>query len=97
MPFQYHCSTILDFFFNQWRKTAEKVDYIDAFEVDKWKSMTSANKAQHTLSNCIGCYTLFSDRQMTFPLKPRFIPENTVQLTGETERIAAQRLIRCKQ
>ena len=52
------------------------------------------NKAQHTFSDCIGCYTLFYSHHMAFPLKPYFILENTVQLTGETEKIAAQRLIR---
>ena len=42
----------------------------------------------------MACYALFGDHQMTFPLKPYFIPENTVQLTDKTEKIAAQQLIR---
>ena len=57
--------------------------------------MTLADKAQHTLSNCMACYALFGDHQMTFPLKPYFIPENTVQVqfTDKTGKIAAQQLI----
>lgn len=46
------------------------------------------------LSTCIACYMNHGNIQQYFPLKPAYIPESIVEVIGDHEKLAAQRLVR---
>ena len=50
------------------------------FSLEKWLALPLAEKNNHTLSNCVGCYEKHKEQQHFFPLKPFYEPKPVVVL-----------------
>ena len=54
--------------------------YLSTFSLEKWLALPLAEKNNHTLSNCVGCYEKHKEQQHFFPLKPFYEPKPVVVL-----------------
>ena len=75
------CLNILDVFSQNWNGATHKEQYIQAFTLSNWKSLSSEQQLLHTLSYCTACYTESGPLQQSFPLKPVYVPESTITIT----------------
>ena len=92
--FQVKCINILDAFSKNCNHATDKEQYLQAFTLSNWKSLSSKQRSSHTLSNCIACYTESEPLQESFPLKPLYIPENSITITRGPEKLAARKVLR---
>ena len=70
--FERHFDKIKEAFLYRFYSSAHKEMYVNAFSSAKWKALPASQKANHSLSNCVGCATQFEQLQELFPLKPVF-------------------------
>ena len=50
------------------------MEYVRTFSTENWKSLTDAQKAEHTLAECKACYLQHGQLQEHFPGKPVYTP-----------------------
>lgn len=59
------------------RKSAEKKEYLKTFSLKKWKKLSEERKNEHKLSNCRGCAVRYAAIQAFFPVKSQFLKART--------------------
>ena len=77
---------IISAFSKRWESQDLRKEYMTTLSIATWKAMTPEEREEHTLSECKQCYTLYPHLQLTFPLKPVFIPPLQQSLQDEIKR-----------
>ena len=86
-------SRILVSTFNKWLKSDDKPKYIEHFSHKAWSTLSLAQKAAHTVTNCKACEVYHNTTQSLFPLKCTNIKRARLVQDAENE-IAAKRYVR---
>ena len=74
------CETTLHFFSKKWHPHSSRQEYINNFSITKWNELSTTAKESHKLSNCDGCYNLYSSLQHAYPGKPFYESQVVVSL-----------------
>lgn len=84
-PFDRDSAKILDGFQSKFRNEIgySRESYLQEFSLMKWSNLTSSEKQQHTMSNCMRCFQLAKDHQHYFPLKPVYEPQPVIAVNKD--------------
>lgn len=71
--FEVRCGAVLDSFKARWKSQCKREEYLMTFTTKRWRKLTAAEKAAHSLQNCMACAVQHADLQHAFP-GPTFTP-----------------------
>lgn len=82
--FDRDCSKIVDGFSMKFKGHSKEfnshLSYLDEFSIEKWSELSLLEKSQHTMSECIRCFTIHKIPQQQFPLNPQYNPHPSVTI-----------------
>ena len=92
--FEARCESILDAFSANWNSNCKRQEYLMTFTQRNWRKLPAAEKAKHSLQNCIACATQHTALQESFP-GPTFKPDlaslyNSASTSRKDERSMAR-------
>ena len=78
-------------------KWKDKEKYLETFATSKWERMSIAERKKHTVSKCVACYVNYSEFQLSYPLKPVFVPDLNIKqhlMSARSASVAANSILR---
>lgn len=70
--FEDRCEAVLDAFaFRNWKSQCKRQEYLMTFTLQRWRKLTAAEKARHSLQKCMACAIQHGQLQEAF-LGPTF-------------------------